>query len=57
VLRAARQAIKPMSVTDAIVQLEAGSDGIVIFRASDTTALTVLYRARNGELTLVETET
>ena len=57
VVRATRQAIKPMSVTDAIEELQAGSDGIVIFRAGDTAAVSVLYRARNGELTLVETET
>jgi len=57
VVHATRQAIKPMSVTDAIGELEAGIGGIVIFRATDTAAVSVLYRARNGELTLVETET
>ena len=57
VVRATRQAIKPMSVTDAIGELEAGGDGIVIFRAADTAEVSVLYRARSGELTLVETET
>jgi putative sigma-54 modulation protein len=57
VVRATRQAIKPMSVTDAIGELEAGGDGIVIFRAAETAAVRVLYRARSGELTLVETET
>jgi putative sigma-54 modulation protein len=57
VVYATRQAIKPMSVTDAIGALETGSGVIVIFRTTDTAAVSVLYRGRNGELTLVETET
>jgi len=56
-VRATRQAIKPMSVSDAVRELDAGGDGIVIFRGADTAAVSVLYRRRNGELTLVETET
>ena len=54
-LKATRQAIKPMSVADAARELEAG-DGLVIFRDLDRESISVLYRQRNGELTLVETE-
>jgi putative sigma-54 modulation protein len=56
-VHATRQPIKPMSVSDAIREMEAVGDGVVIFRSADTAAVHVLYRARNGELTLVETET
>ena len=57
VLRASRQAIKAMSVADAAREVDVIGDGIVVFRDAETAAISVLYRKRNGELTLVETET
>ena len=45
-----------MSVGDAARAIDANGDSIVIFRDTETSGLSVLYR-RNGELTLVETET
>jgi ribosome hibernation promoting factor len=56
ILRASRQTIKPMSTADAAREIDAGGDGLVIFRDVETGAISVLYRQRNGELTLVETE-
>lgn len=56
ILRASRQSIKAMSVADAAREVDAGGDGIVVFRDVETAGLSVLYRRRNGELTLVETE-
>lgn len=56
ILRATRQAIKPMSAADATRQLEAGDDGVVVFRDVETQSISVLYRRPNGELGLVETE-
>ena len=56
VLRTSRKAIKPMSVEDAAREVEAGGDGVVVFRDVGSQAISVLYRRRNGELTLVETE-
>jgi putative sigma-54 modulation protein len=56
ILRATRQAIKPMSAGDAARQLEAGDGGIVVFRDLETSAISVIYRRPNGELALVETE-
>jgi len=56
-LRACRQTVKPMSVADAVGEIEAGGDGVVVFRDLETATISVLYRRRNGELTLVETET
>jgi len=56
ILRATRQAIKAMSVADAAREVDASGDAVVVFRDQETAAISVLYRRRNGELTLVETE-
>jgi putative sigma-54 modulation protein len=56
ILKALRQTIKPMSVADAVRQIDGGT-GVVVFRDAETSAVSVLYRAPSGELTLVETET
>ncbi len=56
ILRASRQAVKPMSVTDAALEVEANGEGVVVFRDVETAAISVLYRRTNGELVLVETE-
>ena len=56
VVRASREAIKPMSVEDAAREVDAGGDGVVVFRDVNSQAVSVLYRRRNGDLTLVETE-
>ena len=56
ILRASRQPVKPMSVADAAREIEAGGDGVVVFRDLETATVNVLYRRPDGELTLVETE-
>ena len=56
ILKAERQPIKAMSVTDAAREVDASGDRVVVFRDAETAAISVLYRRRNGELTLVETE-
>jgi putative sigma-54 modulation protein len=56
ILRASRQAIKPMSVSEAAKEIDVTRDGVVVFRDTATAAINVLYRRPNGELTLVETE-
>jgi putative sigma-54 modulation protein len=50
-----RQAPVAMSLADATRALD--GDGVVIFRHSETSLVSVLYRRANGQLTLVETET
>ena len=56
ILRASRrQAIKAMSIAEAARQVD-GSEGVVIFRDTETSGIAVLYRTASGELTLVETE-
>jgi putative sigma-54 modulation protein len=54
--RASREPLKPMSVEDAAREVDAGGDGVVVFRNTDSQVISVLYRCPNGELTLVETE-
>ncbi len=56
VLRTSRETIKPMSIEQAASEVDAGGDGVVVFRNADSDAISVLYRRANGELTLVETE-
>jgi putative sigma-54 modulation protein len=56
ILRASRQAIKPMSVADAAREVQTAGEGVVVFRDVETASISVLYRRVDGELTLVETE-
>ena len=56
IVRMSRDAVKPMSVEAAARELDAGGDGVVVFRDVESHAIRVLYRRRNGELMLVETE-
>jgi len=54
ILRAERQRLVVMSVADAARRVD--GDGVVVFREAETAAVSVLYRRRNGELTLVAIE-
>lgn len=56
VLRASREALKPMSLEDAAREVDAGGDGVVVFRNAQSRVVSVMYRRPNGELALVETE-
>jgi putative sigma-54 modulation protein len=56
ILRASRLTIKAMSVSDAAREVDAAGDIVVVFRDTETASISVLYRRRNGELTLVQTE-
>jgi putative sigma-54 modulation protein len=54
VVRAARYPVKPMSVEDAALRLEAGRDTFVVFRNAETDAVGILYRRKDGNLALIE---
>lgn len=56
ILRASRQALKAMSVADALRQVEADGEAVLVFRDAETTGISVIVRGSDGELTLVETE-
>jgi putative sigma-54 modulation protein len=57
ILRASRQAVRDMSVAEATREVDANGEGVVVFRDTETDAISVLYRRPGGELTLVQTET
>ena len=54
IVRARNYAIKPMSVEDAALRLDDGSDTFLVFRNADDDALTILYRRKDGNLGLIE---
>ena len=56
IMRATRQTVRPMSVSDAAKEIDIVREGVVVFRDPATSAINVLYRRPNGELTLVETD-
>jgi putative sigma-54 modulation protein len=55
ILRASRQAIKAMSLADAIREADSNGEGVVVFRDAETAAIAVIFRRSSGELMLVET--
>ena len=54
IVRATRYAVKPLSLDEAAVRLEGGTETFVVFRNADTDALSVLYRRKDGHLGLIE---
>lgn len=54
IVRATRYAVKPMSIEDAALRLDAGSDTFVVFRNADTDAVSILFRRKDGNLGLIE---
>jgi putative sigma-54 modulation protein len=56
VVRAPRYHVKPMSVDDAALAVEGGSDPFLVFRNASTGAINVLYRRKDGDLGLIEPE-
>lgn len=56
VVRVATEAVKPMSLDDALLQIETSTEPVLVFRDVDTESLTVLYRRPDGRLGLIEPE-
>ena len=56
IVRASRYHVKPLAVHDAAAEVEAGTDGFLVFRNAETGAINVLYRRKNGDLGLIEPE-
>jgi len=54
VVRARRYAVKPMSVEDAALRVESGSETFVVFRNAETDAVSILYRRDDGNYGLIE---
>jgi len=56
VRRTPRQGVKPMTVEEAALAVEAGDDAFLVFRNAATESVNVLYRRKDGHLGLIEPE-
>ena len=56
VIRATRYAVKPMSIEDATLRIDKAGETFVVFRSAETDAVNVLYRRKDGNLGLIETD-
>ncbi|HSP07100.1 MAG TPA: ribosome-associated translation inhibitor RaiA [Acidobacteriota bacterium] len=56
VVRARKQDIKPMSQEEAVMQLEARRDGFLVFRNVSSDRINVLYRRKDGNYGLIDSE-
>ena len=56
VIRSEGYRLKPLSPEDAVMEIEAAQDEILVFRDSSTDRINVLYRRRDGHLGLVDPE-
>jgi putative sigma-54 modulation protein len=54
--RVRRSAVKPMTVEEAALAVESGSDTFLVFRNAATDAVGVLYRRKDGHFGLIEPE-
>jgi putative sigma-54 modulation protein len=54
VIRATRYAIKPMSVDDAALRIEQGTESFIVFRNPESSVLSIVYRRKDGQLGLIE---
>lgn len=51
---ASRYPVKPMSIADAALRMEAADDAFVVFRNADTDGVAILYRRKDGHLGLIQ---
>jgi putative sigma-54 modulation protein len=56
IIRATRYAVKPMSVEDAALRVDGAGETFVVFRNADTDAVSVLYRRKDGNFGLIESD-
>jgi len=55
-IRSRQTALKPMSVQEAMREVEDSKEGLVVFRDSATERVTVLFKRKDGNLGLIEPE-
>jgi putative sigma-54 modulation protein len=56
IVRAKRYAVRPMELGEAARTVGPTQDAFVVFRNSDTDAVSILYRRKGGDLGLIEPE-
>jgi putative sigma-54 modulation protein len=54
VIRARRYPVKPMTIDDAAMQFEAGSEAFLVFRNAEDDSVAILYRRKDGNLGLIQ---
>ena len=54
VIRAARYAVKPMSVEDAALRMEETAEAFIVFRNPESESVSIVYRRKDGNLGLIE---
>jgi ribosome hibernation promoting factor len=55
-VRRTRYAVKPMSIEDAALRIEAVSEPFVVFRHAETERINILYQRPDGRLGLIDPE-
>jgi len=56
VRRVPRYPVKPMTVEEAALNVEAGDGTFLVFRNAATDSINVVYRRKDGDLGLIEPE-
>jgi putative sigma-54 modulation protein len=56
VIRARRAAVKPMTMEEAVLEMDGRPDGVLVFRDAATERMSVLFRRKDGNLGLIEPE-
>lgn len=56
VIRTRRNAVKPMTLDEAALELGGRGEGVLVYRDASTERVTVLYRRPDGNLGLIEPE-
>jgi putative sigma-54 modulation protein len=56
VIRNRRRAVKPMTLDEATLEMEARAEGVLVFRDAVSERMRILYRREDGNLGLIEPE-
>lgn len=54
IVRSQNYRLKPLSAEDAVLELQASGEDVLVFRDADSDQIHVVYRRRNGDFGLVE---
>ena len=54
IVRGRRYPVKPMSIEDAALRVDGGSETFVVFRNAETDAISIVYRRKDGNFGLIE---
>jgi ribosome hibernation promoting factor len=56
VIRSRRFVVKPMTVEEAVLEVEGSDEGFLVFREATTERMNVLFKRKDGNLGLIEPE-